>query len=66
MHESAKSGEPVLAETGMIVVPSLTQDAMELAARILCEKGYFVHMRPITRAEIEASHPFLWPPERRD
>jgi hypothetical protein len=66
LEENANAGTPMVAEPGMIVLQTITREAMESAARILCEQGYFSHVRPITRAELAASDPYEWPPRRQD
>jgi hypothetical protein len=44
LADDTASGSPFLAEPGLIVVPAVTKNSMEEAARRLADDGYFDHL----------------------
>ena len=65
LEEYARLGTPYLAEAGLIVVPEITREAMEHAARAVCDEGFFEHLRPVRREELARAALHEWPPRRR-
>ena len=47
LESGAEYGTPFLAEPGMIVVPEVTKEAMEIAIKGLHKEGYFDYLQPI-------------------
>src|SRR5262249_2127666 len=43
----AKSGEPCVAEPGLIVVPQVTREEIIRAVEYLADTGYFSHLVPL-------------------
>jgi len=62
LQEMAKHGRPFIAETGMIVLESVTLAAMELAVQKLYEEGYFDYFKSIDQNRLAAANPYAWPP----
>lgn len=46
LQEEADTGNPFLAEPGLIVLPEVTRENMERAICRLAEEGYFESLRP--------------------
>ncbi|MCA9674711.1 MAG: hypothetical protein H6708_05070 [Kofleriaceae bacterium] len=55
----------LVADPGMIVLRTLTRETMERAVRVLCEGGYFSHLRPLDGEGSDDDNPYEWPPRRR-
>lgn len=69
LDEMANQGHPMIAEIGLIVLPKVTRQNMENAARRLVAEGYFSYMRSIARDDVALLDPYEWPPkvlDRRD
>jgi hypothetical protein len=62
LQESAKSGWPIIADPGMIVLPDLTLEAMENAVQRLSQQGFFEHLVPLTPDQLAKTDSFGWPP----
>jgi hypothetical protein len=48
LEDEAKSGNPYIAETGLIVLQEVTKENMELAVFRLVQEGYFDSLRPVS------------------
>ncbi len=47
LDADAAEGRPYVAEPGLIVLPTVTRAAIQLAVERLVEDGYFQHLRPL-------------------
>jgi hypothetical protein len=59
---NVNNGQSYFAETGMIVLQSITLESMQFAAVQLFSEGYFDYMIPLTRDRISRADPGIWPP----
>lgn len=48
LESASRSGQPCLAEVGLIVLPAVTQVNMEKAVKYLAETGYFDKFVPMS------------------
>ncbi len=62
LEEECRQGRAFIAEAGMIVIPEITIEAMEAAARQLCADGFFRHLQPVSRERLASRKPHEWPP----
>ena len=55
LDDEVKTGNPFVAEPGLIVVPEVTLDYMEKAACRLAEEGFFDALRPVVHESASAA-----------
>ena len=47
LDEECRAGRAYFAEPGLIILPEVTREAMEVAAAALCEEGFFAGLARI-------------------
>ncbi|MFI5379058.1 MAG: hypothetical protein ACHRHE_07170 [Tepidisphaerales bacterium] len=64
LRMASEDGQPYITGTGMIVVPEITLDTMQIAVEGCYKAGFFRHLVPLTREELANIEGGVWPPER--
>lgn len=64
LESECENENPFLAETGMIVLPVITLDAMRIAVQRLANRGYFEYLAPITSEKLKNHDAAAWPPRK--
>ncbi len=63
LESDAKGGRPFIADPGMIVVPEVTVEYMQIAAQRAAEEGFFEYLQELRTEETGASsNRYQWPP----
>lgn len=55
LDEEVKTGRPFLAEPGLVVLPEVTVEAVESAAQLLWQQGFFARLQAERNEETEAA-----------